>query len=125
MDRLILANGTEYGLIAIDEAEHVGFIIDPGPVSLSQIRLDFGNPQNTKDMKVATESGSVMNEYVGYVDLYSIVLKDDTVTVYMDRPDEVAVQLRLLSQQMTDAELALCELYEMIIGGTDNGEDLR
>ena len=73
---------------------------------------------------ILSESGEELQIFNGYTDLKSIKLDKnvqiaegntkDVIVLVLEKPDENAIRLESVEAQLTDAQLALCELYELI-----------
>lgn len=120
MEKIILKNGAEFDLYAATEEEKLQLEIAPGGASVDSIIATFSDKKATAEIKMVTEQGSVMAVFADYTILASISYKkvgeDYSVVVNLYKADPVTVAIDALEQQMIDAELALCELYEMIGG---------
>ena len=78
----------------------------------------------TQKITIQSESGEDLQIFSGYTDLKSIKLDknvqiaegntEDVIVLVLEKPDENAMRLESVEAQLTDAQLALCELYELI-----------
>ena len=78
----------------------------------------------TQKITILSESGEDLQIFSGYTDLKSIKLDknvqiaegntEDVIVLVLEKPDENAMRLESVEAQLTDAQLALCELYELI-----------
>lgn len=78
----------------------------------------------TQKITILSESGEELQIFSGYTDLKSIRLdknvqvtegnEQDVIVFVLEKPDENAMRLESVEVQLTDAQLALCELYELL-----------
>lgn len=78
----------------------------------------------TQKITILSESDEELQIFNGYTDLKSIRLdknvqvtegnEQDVIVLVLEKPDENAMRLESVEAQLTDAQLALCELYELM-----------
>ena len=64
-----------------------------------------------------TENEGTDKEFVGYEFNMVQYTKDEYILAQADENAAVKERLQTTEQQLTDTQLALCEVYELILGG--------
>ena len=122
MEKIKLTDNSEYnlvtnGIFANDEVLTATFLLEAH--DLTALYEIFSNSAKTKQITLLSNAGEPLAVYGNYVNLTSIMLNPDetpTVTINLKKADEKEVRLASLEEQMTDAQEALCDIYELIIG---------
>lgn len=132
MEKLRLADGTELNLITngIRKADkQIEAKILPEGKTLSEVNDLVSDEEKTQEIKLISEDGEELAIYTGYTELTSIsqelkadigtdddgnIIQGKLVTLRMEKPDEVTKRISAVESQMTDMQLALCEVYELI-----------
>lgn len=134
MEKIKLGSGKELdlivcGIIADQQAVTMKFV--PGSDSLDTLNTLLMNTSETEKMILLSETGEQLAIYNGYTQLQSITQEldatigyeqDETqtpvmgklVTAVMQKPDRTEQRLESAEAQLTDMQLALCEVYEML-----------
>lgn len=132
MEKIRLATGAELELITcgvMANSEQVTLSFLAGDETLSSHYDGLSDSEVTKKMILLSEAGEELAIYTNYTVLDSIRLEKnriigfdgevektaDVVTVVLKKPDEVSVRLTSLENQITDTQLALCEIYEGMV----------
>lgn len=132
MEKIKLGSGKELelivcGILAAKDTVTLKFL--PGEDSLDTLNTLLSDPAETGKMVLLSEDGEETAIYSGYTGLTSIAMEtgavvgytQDTdqapvtgklVTAVLCKPDETAQRLASLEQQVTDTQMALCEIYE-------------
>lgn len=98
-------------------------------MTLTDYESVLSNSENTSRLILVSENDEELAIYSKYTELSSIsktknqVISTngseettaDVVTVILEKPDEVVSRLESLEAQVTDAQLAMCELYEGMV----------
>ena len=120
MEKLKLKTGKLYDIVTngimVDDSR-LAATISPGQEdSLSAIFAVMSDPKATAVMTLLSEAGEELAVYSGYTDLSTISYdtEEEVVHVTMKKPDEIALRLAAIEEQMTDAQMALCDIYELI-----------
>ena len=122
MEKIKLTDNSEYnlvtnGIFANEEVLTATFLLESH--DLTALYEIFSNPAKTKQITLLSNAGEPLAVYGNYVNLTSIMLNPDddpTVTINLKKADEIALRLASIEEQMTDAQEALCDIYELIIG---------
>ena len=122
MEKIRLTDNSEYnlvtnGIFANEEVLTATFLLEAH--DLTALYEIFSNPAKTKQITLLSNAGEPLAVYGNYVNLTSIMLNPDddpTVTINLKKADEIALRLASIEEQMTDAQEALCDIYELIIG---------
>ena len=122
MEKIRLTDNSEYnlvtnGIFANEEVLTATFLLEAH--DLTALYEIFSNPSKTKQITLLSNAGEPLAVYGNYINLTGITLDPDetpTVTVNLKKADEKEIRLASLEEQMTDAQEALCDIYEMIIG---------
>ena len=122
MEKIKLTDNSEYnlvtnGIFANEEVLTATFLLEAH--DLTALYEIFSNPAKTKQITLLSNAGEPLAVYGNYINLTSIMLNPDetpTVTINLKKADEKEARLASLEEQMTDAQEALCDIYELIIG---------
>lgn len=122
MEKIRLADGTQLPIIdngacATDEMLTVTFI--PEDRTLSALCDLLSDATKTRKITLVSSAGEDLEVYSNYTAFISIVVNQGdrtTITVNLKKVDELNLRLAALEAQMTDAQEALCDIYELIIG---------
>lgn len=122
MEYIKLKDGSRYGLLSITNADRLALVLPAA--SLDDLLAVFSDSGKTQTMTLETEEGGSMAVFSGYTFVSIELCKDyeveeetqDAIVVTFAKPDPLMTTLADLSDQMTDTQLALVELYEMIGG---------
>lgn len=137
MEKIRLGSGKELeiivcgiivcGILAAKDTVTVKFL--PGDDTLDGLNALLSDPAETDKITLLSEADEELAIYTGYTDLASISLETDAVISYtqdteqtpitgklvtavLRKPDQMEQQIRALEQQITDTQMALCEIYE-------------
>ncbi|MDO4324062.1 MAG: hypothetical protein Q4C61_16235 [Lachnospiraceae bacterium] len=132
MEKIVLGSGKELeiitcGILADKEKVTIKFL--PGEDSLSGLNEIFLSADETKIMTLLSENREPLAVYNGYTGLQSISQEMEAaigythdegqaqitgklVTVVLCKPDRTERRLASVEDQVTDMQLALCEIYE-------------
>lgn len=132
MEKIKLGSGKELelivcGILATKDTVTIKFL--PGADTLDGLNTLLSDRSETEKMVLISEAGEELAIYNGYTNLESISAETDAVigyaqeadqtpvtgrlvTVVLRKPDQVEQQIRALEQQITDTQMALCEIYE-------------
>lgn len=132
MEKIKLCSGRELelivcGIMAVQNAVTIKFL--PGDDTLDALNTLLSNSAETGKMTLLSEAGEELAIYTGYTDLASISMETNAVigytqdsdqtpitgklvTVVMHKPDRTEQRLAEHEKQITDTQMALCELYE-------------
>ena len=122
MEKIKLTDNSEYNLVtngisANEEALAATFLLEAH--DLTALYEIFSNSAKTRQITLLSKAGEPLAVYGNYINLTSIMLNPDetpAVTINLKKADEKEARLASLEEQMTDAQEALCDIYEMIIG---------
>ena len=122
MEKIKLTDNSEYNLVtngisANEEALAATFLLEAH--DLTALYEIFSNSAKTRQITLLSNAGEPLAVYGNYINLTSIMLNPDetpAVTINLKKADEKEARLASLEEQMTDAQEALCDIYEMIIG---------
>lgn len=132
MEKIRLGSGTELELIICGVSSYdkqVSFDFLRNDYTLSDIETLLSNKDETSKIVLLSEAGEELRIFTGYTKLDAVNLKknhvistnDDGTTVTADvisvvliRPDTTETRIEALESQVTDTQMALCELYEMM-----------
>lgn len=122
MEKIKLADNSEYnlttnGIFANEEVLTAIFLLESH--DLTALYEIFSDPTKTKQITLLSNAGEPLAVYGNYINLACITLNPDetpTVTINLKKADEIALRLASIEEQMTDAQEALCDIYELIIG---------
>ena len=123
MEKIKLADNSEYNLVtngisANEEALAATFLLEAH--DLTALYEIFSNSAKTRQITLLSNAGEPLAVYGDYVNLTGISVnrdaEDPAVTVNLKKADAKEMRLASLEEQMTDAQEALCDIYEMIIG---------
>lgn len=122
MEKIRLTDNSEYDLITngifqTDDTLTATFYKEEN--DLTSLYEIFSNANLTKQIVLLSASGEPLAVYGNYINLASLAVnqnEETTVTVSLKKADEISLRLASIEEQMTDAQEALCDIYEMIIG---------
>lgn len=124
MTKIKLTNGTVINADSIDLTNGV-LRITTSELTVEELATLFSDKNNTSHIILMTESGLESGYKTGFTSFAGINYLDGTKTVELFQPKDVT-EARLsnveamassTSNSVTDVELAMTELYEMIAGG--------
>lgn len=132
MEKIKLGSGKELelivcGILAARSTVTLKFL--PGEDSLDALNTLLLNTSETTKMILLSESGEELAIYNGYTQIQSItqeldavigytqdeeqeVISGKLVTVVLAKPDQTAQRITSVEDQVTDLQLAMCEIYE-------------
>jgi hypothetical protein len=123
MTKIKLANGTIINADAIDLTNGI-LRITTSEHTVEELAASFSNKENTSLITLMTENGTETGYKTGFTSFAGINYLDGTKTVELFQPKDVT-EARLsnveavtnsVASSVTDVELAMVELYEMIGG---------
>ena len=122
MEKIRLVDNSEYnlvtnGIFVSDDTLTVTFLMETH--NLTSLYEKFSNPDKTKQITLMSNTDEPLAVYGNYINLISISVnqgEEPSVTVNLKKADEIALRLASIEEQMTDAQEALCDIYELIIG---------
>lgn len=134
MEKIKLGSGKELDLIVCGimvDAQVVTIKFLPREDSLDNLNTLLMDTAETEKMILLSESGEQLAIYNGYTQLQSITQELDAVigytqdemqtpvtgklvTAVLRKPDRTEQRLESAEAQLTDMQLALCEVYEML-----------
>lgn len=134
MEKIKLVSGKELNLIIcgiMADAQTVTIKFLPGADNLDALNTLLMDTTETEKMILLSESGEQLAIYNGYTQLQSITQELDAVIGYtqdemqtpvtgklvtatLRKPDRTEQRLESAEAQLTDMQLALCEVYEML-----------
>ena len=131
MEKIKLGSGTELELIVCGIQSYekkVSFDFLRNEYTLSQVETLLSNTSETSKLILLSEAGEELQIFSGYTQLDGLSLKKDyvistseestitadVISVVLVKPDETITRIESLESQVTDTQMALCELYEMI-----------
>lgn len=133
MEKLKLSSGKELNLIVcgiLADSKTVTIKFLPGEEdSLDSLNTLLMDAAETRKMTLLSESGEALSIYNGYTRLQSIAQELEAVIGYeqdeeqqpvmgrlvtatLGKIDQMEARMEAMEQQMTDTQLALCEIYE-------------
>lgn len=122
MEKIKLTNDAEFELITngifVSDTTLTATIL-PAADNLSTLYDIFSNAELTKKIILLSNADEQLAVYGDYTILQTISFnagEQATVTIVLAKPDEKGLRISSLEEQMTDAQEALCDIYEMIIG---------
>lgn len=122
MEKIKLTNDAEFELITngifVSDTALTTTIL-PAADNLSTLYDIFSNAELTKKIILLSNTDEQLAVYGDYTILQTISFnagEQATVTIVLAKPDEKGLRISSLEEQMTDAQEALCDIYEMIIG---------
>ncbi len=134
MEKIKLNSGKELELIVcgiIADSQTVTMKFFPGEDSLDTLNTLLMDVSETEKMILLSEGGEQLAIYNGYTQLQEIRQELDAiigytqdeeqapitgklVTAVLQKPDRTEQRLESAEAQLTDMQLALCEVYEML-----------
>ncbi|RKJ47425.1 hypothetical protein D7Y05_16765 [bacterium 1XD42-54] len=135
MEKIKLGSGKELELVIcgiITDSKKVIIKFLPGEDSLDMLNTLLMSEEETTKMKLLSESGDELAIYNGYTRLESIgqelnavirctqaEIQEPTtgklVTAVLSKQDDTEVRLDAIEAQLTDTQMALCEIYEGMV----------
>lgn len=135
MEKIKLGSGKELELIVcgiLADTNTVTIKFLPGDDSLDTLNTLLIDSAETEKMTLLSESGNELAIYNGYTQLQAIgqelnavigYTQDDEqtpitgklVTATLCKPNQIETRLASVEQQMTDTQIALCEIYEGMV----------
>lgn len=134
MEKIKLNSGKLLDLIVngiSSDTKNITIKFLPGDDSLDTLNTLMISKDETKKMMLLSESGDELAVYNGYTELKSIgqemnavvgysqenqePITGKLVTVVLGKPDEIATRMAAVESQLTDTQLALCEIYEGMV----------
>ena len=122
MEKIKLATGIEIAIDTIECLESpealLNITMPKGLRDLTDFLTIFGTAANTKTITLLDEEDQEIEVYTNYTNLGALKFDPPMkmVSVSMEKADETALRLADLEVQMTDAQMALCDIYELLIG---------
>lgn len=135
MEKIKLGSGKELelivcGILAVNNTVTLKFL--PGEDSLNELNTLLTDQTETTKMTLISTGGDELAIYNGYTQLQSIGQELDAVigytqdeeqdpvtgklvTVVLAKPDDTVQRLELAEAQLTDMQMALCEVYELML----------
>lgn len=135
MEKIKLGSGKELelivcGILAVNNTVTLKFL--PGEDSLDELNTLLTDRTETTKMTLISTGGDELAIYNGYTQLQSIGQELDAVigytqdeeqdpvtgklvTVVLIKPDDTVQRLELAEAQLTDMQMALCEVYELML----------
>lgn len=132
MEKIKLGSGKELelivcGILAAKDTVTIKFL--PGTDTLDSLNTLLSDRSETEKMILLSEAGEELAIYNGYTNLGSISAETDAVigytqdadqtpitgklvTAVLRKPDQITQRVTALEQQVTDTQMALCEIYE-------------
>lgn len=132
MEKINLGSGKELelivcGVLATKDTVTIKFL--PGEDTLDGLNTLLSNQVETNKMILLSDAGEELAIYNGYTNLDSIGAEMDAVIGYTEdaeqtpitgklvtavlrKPDQITQRVTALEQQVTDTQMALCEIYE-------------
>lgn len=134
MEKIKLVSGKELKLIVcgiMADSKTVTIKFLPESDTLDSLNTLLTNVDETEKMILLSESGEELSIYNGYTQLQSIGQELDAVigytqdekqepitgklvTVVMRKPDRMEQRMASAETQLTDIQIAICEVYEML-----------
>lgn len=132
MEKIKLGSGKELeiivcGILAAKETVTIKFL--PGSDTLDSLNTLLSDQTETNKLILLSEAGEELAIHNGYTNLDSISAEMDAVigytqdadqtpimgklvTAVLRKPDQITQRVTALEQQVTDTQMALCEIYE-------------
>lgn len=134
MEKIKLGSGKELDLIVcgiMADTQTVTIKFLPGDNSLDALNSILMDASETEKMTLLSTGGEELAIYNGYTQMQSITQELDAVIGYeqnetqipimgklvtatLRKPDQTEQRLESAEAQLTDMQLALCEVYEML-----------
>lgn len=133
MEKIKLLSGDTLELITCGVTNYndtltVRFIPE-NDITLSEYESLLSDSENTSKIILLSENDEELAIYSKYTEISSISktknqvistneseeITSDVVTVTLKKPDEIVSRLDSLEAQVTDAQMAMCELYEGMV----------
>lgn len=134
MEKIKLSSGKELELIVcgiIADSQTITMKFIPGEDSLDALNTLLMDTTATKKMTLLSTDGEELAIYNGYTQLQTIKqelnaiigytqdeeqtpITGKLVTATLQKPDRTEMRLEAAETQLTDMQLALCEVYEML-----------
>lgn len=134
MEKIKLNSGKELELIVcgiIADSQTITMKFVPGEDSLDALNTLLMDPTVTKKMTLLSTDEEELAIYNGYTQLQTIgqelnaiigytqdeeqtPITGKLVTATLQKPDRTEMRLEAAETQLTDMQLALCEVYEML-----------
>lgn len=128
MDKIKLVDGTVISTSNIDLVHGILKISTVSEMSVEELVNIFSNKDNTSLITIMTESGKEAGIKTGFTSFAGITYDVDGVkTIELFQPiDDMEARVanaegvaNIANNGLTDVELAIAEIYEMMIGGTE------
>lgn len=116
MDKLILVDGTEHTLtnsVAGTNSLTVTVVTDDFTALRQALTRD-----NLAEVSIYTND-ALSGLYEGYTQVSPYIVNGSEITFTFTKEDEVQARLTEIENNITNNELALVEIYEMMLGGTE------
>lgn len=132
MEKIKLGSGKELelitcGVVALQDAVTIKFL--PGTDTLDAVNTLLSDHSETNKLILLSEADEELAIYAGYKELASISMEPDAVigytqdadqtpikgkliTAVLRKPDQIIQRVIALEKQVTDTQMALCEIYE-------------
>lgn len=123
-DKIKLRNGLIFELVpdGIKPYDKTRKITITSDLTYAEIESCFANTDNISTIQYLSEADEVLKTYADCVSLKTLYKDYDNGTYTVELSiDAVAKQLNELAQGQTNAELALVEVYELLLGVMMNG----
>ncbi len=124
MTKIKLTNGTVINADSVELKNGI-LMITTKELTVEELATLFSNKENTSLITLMTENGTESGYKTGFTSFAGINYLDGVKTVELFQPKDVT-EARLsnveattntVASSVTDVELAMTELYEMIAGG--------
>lgn len=133
MEKIKLLSGDTLNLVTCGVTNYKDTLtvrfIPESDVDLSDYESLLSNRENTSKLILLSEDDEELAIYSKYTEISSISktknqvistngseeIISDVVTVTLEKPDEIVSRLDSLEAQVTDAQMAMCELYEGMV----------
>ena len=128
MDKIKLVDGTVISASNIDLINGVLKISTDSEMTVEELVNIFSNKDNTNLIIIMTESGQEAGIKTGFTSFAGLTYDPEGVkTIELFQPiDDMEARVSTIegvasktTNGLTDVELAIAELYEMMIGGTE------
>lgn len=128
MDKIKLVNGTVISASNIDLVDGILKISTDSELTVEELVNIFSNKDNTNLITIMTEGGKEAGIKTGFTSFAGITYDADGVkTIELFQPiDDMEARVanaegvaNIANNGLTDVELAITELYEMVLGGTE------